>query len=308
MKTLSLPQTDLTASNIILGLMRIAELSDEQIRTLVKTALDQGITMFDNADVYGGPHVCEARFGDAVKFTPAERERVLVQTKTGIRNGYFDFSREHIVESAEGSLKALKLDYIDVLLLHRPDTLVEPDEVAAAFDELYSAGKVRNFGVSNHTPGQIELLKASVKQPLVFNQVQLSITHAPLIAQGIAMNMQQLPQSISRDNGLLDYARLNGITLQAWSPFQKQWFDGTFLGDRENFPELNDVVDELSAKYGVNGTGIAVAWIARHPANFQVVIGTTSPQRVKESAAGSELPLTREEWYRLFTAAGYTLP
>jgi predicted oxidoreductase len=138
--------------------------------------------------------------------------------------------------------------------------------------------------------------------------VQLSITHAPLIASGIAMNMQQLPQSVSRDNGLLDYARLNGITLQAWSPFQKQWFDGTFLGDRENFPELNDVIDELSAKYGVTGTGIAVAWITRHPANFQVVIGTTSPQRVKESAAGSEIPLTREEWYLIFTAAGYTLP
>ncbi len=308
MKTLSLPQTDLTASNIVLGLMRIAELSDEQIRTLVKTALDEGITMFDHADVYGGPHGCEARFGDAVTFSPAEREKVVVQTKTGIRQGYFDFSREHIVESAEGSLKALKLDYIDVLLLHRPDTLVEPDDVAAAFDELYSAGKVRSFGVSNHTPGQIELLKASVKQPLVFNQVQLSITHAPLIASGIAMNMQQLPQSISRDNGLLDYARLNGITLQAWSPFQKQWFDGTFLGDRESFPDLNDVIDELSAKYGVTGTAIAVAWITRHPANFQVVIGTTSPQHVKESVAGSELPLTREEWYRLFTAAGYTLP
>ncbi len=309
MKTLSLPQTDLTASNIVLGLMRIKELSDDQIRTLVKTALDEGITMFDNADVYGGaPHVCETRFGDVVKFTPAEREQVLVQTKTGIRDGYFDFSKEHIVESAEGSLKAMKLDYIDVLLLHRPDTLVEPDEVAAAFDELHSAGKVRSFGVSNHTPGQTELLKRSVKQPLVFNQVQLSITHAPLIAQGIAMNMQKQPQSVSRDNGLLDYARLNGITLQAWSPFQKQWFDGTFLGDRENFAELNDVIDELSAKYGVTGTGIAVAWITRHPANFQVVIGTTSPQRVKESAAGSELPLTREEWYRIFTAAGYTLP
>jgi predicted oxidoreductase len=308
MKTLSLPQTDLTASNIVLGLMRISGLSHEEIRTLVKAALDEGITMFDHADVYGGTHGCEARFGDAVKFTPAERERVIVQTKAGIRSGYYDFSREHILEAAEGSLKALKLDYIDVLLLHRPDTLVEPDEVAAAFDELHTAGKVRNFGVSNSTPGQIELLKRSVKQPLAFNQVQLSITHAPLIASGIAMNMQQLPQSASRDNGLLDYARLNDITLQAWSPFQKQWFDGTFLGDRENFPELNDVVDELSAKYGVTGTAIAVAWITRHPADFQVVIGTTSPQHVRDSAAGSDLPLTRQEWYGLFTAAGYTLP
>ena len=171
-----------------------------------------------------------------------------------------------------------------------------------------AAGKVRNFGVSNHTPGQTELLKRSVKQPLVFNQVQLSITHAPLIAAGDRDEHAEVAAIGDRDNGLLDYARLNGITLQAWSPFQKQWFDGSFLGDRENFAELNDVIDELSAKYGVTGTGIAVAWITRHPADFQVVIGTTSPQRVKDSAAGSELPLTREEWYRIFTAAGYTLP
>ena len=309
MKTLALPQTDLSASNIVLGMMRIAELSDQEIRTLVETALDAGITMFDHADIYGGPgHGCETRFGEAVTFSPAEREKVLIQTKTGIRDGYFDFSERHIVESAEASLKALGLDHIDILLLHRPDSLVEPDEVAAAFDALESAGKVRHFGVSNHTPGQIELLKRSVRQPLAFNQVQLSITHAPLVASGVAMNMQQLPQSSSRDNGLLDYSRLNDITLQAWSPFQKQWFDGSFLGDRENFSELNDVVDELGAKYGVSGTAIAVAWITRHPADFQVVVGTTSPQRVRDAAAGSDLPLTREEWYRLLTAAGYTLP
>jgi predicted oxidoreductase len=308
-KNLALPQTDLSASNIILGMMRIADLSDQQIRELVETALAEGITVFDHADIYGEQlHECEMRFGEAVTFSSAERERVLIQTKTGIRDGYFDFSKRHIVESAEESLKALKLEYIDILLLHRPDALVEPDEVAAAFDELESAGKVRHFGVSNHTPGQTELLKHSVSQPLAFNQVQLSITHAPLVAAGVAMNMQQLPQSTDRDNGLLDYARLNGITLQAWSPFQKQWFDGSFLGDRENFAELNDVIDELGAKYGVTGTSIAVAWITRHPADFQVVVGTTSPQRVRDAAAGSDLPLTREEWYRIFTAAGYTLP
>ena len=309
MKNLALPQTDLHASNIVLGLMRIADLSDQQIRTLVDTALAEGITIFDHADIYGGArHGCETRFGEAVTFSPAERETVLIQTKTGIRDGYFDFSQRHIVESAEASLKALRLDYLDILLLHRPDALVEPDEVAAAFDALHSSGKVRHFGVSNHTPGQMELLKRSVTQPLAFNQVQLSITHAPLVASGVAMNMQQLPQSTDRDNGLLDYARLHDITLQAWSPFQKQWFDGSFLGDRENFAELNDVIDELGDKYGVDGTSIAVAWITRHPANFQVVVGSTSPQRVKDAAAGSDLPLTRQEWYRIFTAAGYTLP
>ncbi len=310
MKTLSLPQTGLSASNIVLGLMRIKDLSDDQIRTLVKTALDEGITMFDNADGYGGaPHVCEARFGEVVNFSPAEREKVVIQTKTGIRDGYFDFSKEHIVESAEGSLKAMKLDYIDVLLLHRPDTLVEPDEVAAAFDELHSAGKVRSFGVSNHTPGQIELLKRSVKQPLVFNQVQLSITHAPLIAQGIAMNMQQLPQSVSRDNGLLDYARLNGITLQAWSPFQKQWFDGTFLGDRAELSRVER--RHRRAERKVRPDRYRHRRRAGSPATRRTSRSLWAAPRPSASSRRrpeASSPLTREEWYRIFTAAGYTLP
>jgi predicted oxidoreductase len=308
-KTLALPQTQLTASNLILGLMRVADLDDEAIRTLVGTARDEGIDFFDHADVYGGaPHRCEQRFGDAVTFTSSEREQVKIQTKTGIVPGAFDFSKEHILESVDASLAALRTDYLDVLLLHRPDALVEPEEVAAAFDELEASGKVRNFGVSNHTPGQVELLKKFVRQPLAFNQVQLSITHAPLVAAGVAANMAGLDQSIDRDNGILDYARLNDITLQAWSPFQKQFFNGVFLGDREKYAELNDAIDELAAKYGVTPTAIAVAWITRHPANFQVVLGTTKPERVREAAAGSDIPLTRVEWYRLFTAAGYVLP
>jgi predicted oxidoreductase len=309
MKTLTLPETDLKPSNVILGLMRIDSLTDSEIRELVGAARECGITMFDHADVYGGgAHGCEKRFGDAVTFSPSERESVIIQSKVGIRDGFFDFSSEHILESVDGSLTALNIDHLDVLLLHRPDTLVEPDEVAEAFDSLHASGKVRNFGVSNQTPGQVELLKRSVRQPLIFNQVQLSITYAPLIAAGIATNMAGLDQSIDRDNGILDYSRLNDITLQAWSPFQKGFFDGVFLGDREAYPELNDVLDELAAKYDVTPTGIAVAWITRHPANIQVVLGTTKPGRVRDSAAGSEIPLTREEWYRLFTAAGYVLP
>ncbi len=308
MKTLALPHTDLEASNIVLGLMRIAELDDDEIRTLVSTAREAGITVFDHADVYGPTrHGCERRFGDALTFTPVERENVVIQSKVGIGDGYFDFSKEHILRTVDESLAALRMDYLDVLLLHRPDTLVEPDEVAAAFDELHSAGKVRNFGVSNHTPGQIELLKRSVRQPLAFNQVQLSITHAPLIAAGIAANMAGLDQSIDRDNGLLDYSRLNDMTLQAWSPFQKGFFDGVFLGDAAYGP-LNEVIDGLAAAYGVTSTAIAVAWITRHPANMQVVLGTTNPGRVRDAAAGSDLPFTRAEWYSLFTAAGHTLP
>lgn len=309
MRNLAIRNTDLSASNVVLGLMRIADLDDAQIDTLVRTAIDAGINVFDHADVYGGKrHGCEQRFGDAVTLTAAERESVIIQSKVGIREGYFDFSKEHILTTVDESLAALKTDYLDLLLLHRPDTLVEPEEVAAAFDELKASGKVRNFGVSNHTPGQIELLKSAVSQPLVANQVQLSITHAPLLAQGTAANMAGLDQSIVRDNGLLDYSRLHGMTLQAWSPFQKGFFDGVFLDDRETFGELNTRIDALAATYDVTPTGIAVAWITRHPANMQVVLGTTNPTRVVDSAAGSEIPLTREEWYSLFTAAGHTLP
>lgn len=308
MKILHPAHTKIDASNVVLGLMRIPSMSDEQIRELVGTAREVGINFFDHADIYGGDHGCERRFGEAISFTAAEREQVVIQSKVGIRSGFFDFSAEHILSSVEESLRALRTDYLDVLLLHRPDTLVEPDEVASAFQQLSDQGKVRHFGVSNHTPGQIELLKRSVRQPLVFNQVQLSITHAPLFAAGIAANMAGLEQSVSRDNGLLDYSRLNDITLQAWSPFQKGFFDGVFLGDREHYADLNDAIDELATKYDVTPTGIAVAWITRHPADIQVVLGTTKPERVRESAAGSEVPLTREEWYSLFTAAGHTLP
>ena len=208
----------------------------------------------------------------------------------------------------DGSLKALKTDYLDVLLLHRPDALVEPEEVASAFDKLQASGKVRNFGVSNQTPGQIELLKTAVKQPLLVNQVQLSITHAPLIAQGVAINMAGLEQSVDRNLGLLDYSRKEGMTLQAWSPFQRGFFDGPFIGDRENCAALNDALDEIAAAHGVTPTGIAVAWITRHPAKMQVVLGTTRTDRVKECVAGAGVTLSREEWYRLFTAAGYIVP
>ena len=309
MKFYKLPQTDLDVSSIILGMMRIANMTNGEIQQLVAAARDAGVTFFDHADIYGGtPHRCEARFGEAISLNASEREKLVIQSKVGIRKGFFDFSTEHILASVDQSLAALKTDYLDVLLLHRPDTLVEPEEVATAFDTLKSSGKVRHFGVSNHTPGQVELLKTAVKQPLIVNQVQLSITHAPLIASGVAANMAGLDQSVDRDNGLLDYSRINGMMLQAWSPFQKGFFDGVFLGDRENFADLNDAIDELAKTYGVTPTGIAVAWITRHPAKIQVVLGTTKPERVVEAAAGSSVSLTREEWYRLFRAAGHTLP
>ncbi|MES0835878.1 aldo/keto reductase [Nocardiopsis tropica] len=310
MKTFTLPGTKITAPNVVLGLMRIQEKTDEEVRTLVRTAIDAGITFLDHADIYGSePHGCERRFAEAMRLSPAERERLVIQTKAGIVTDgpYFDFSYEHIMETVHGSLKALDTDYIDILLLHRPDALVEPEEVARAFDDLAEAGKVRAFGVSNHTPRQIDLLRRYVRQPIVANQAQLSITHAPLIAQGVAANMQGLEQSVSRDDGLVDYCRLHDITLQAWSPFQAGFFDGPFLGS-PRFPELNAVIDRLAAKYGVPPIAIATAWITRHPARMQVVIGTTTPERVTAAAQGSDIPLTRPEWYEVFRAAGYTVP
>lgn len=310
MKTFTLPGTDLTVPNVVLGLMRIQEKTDDEVRELVKTARDAGISFFDHADVYGSTlHGCEKRFAEAMQLTSSEREQIVLQTKTGIvgEGPYFDFSYEHIIESVDGSLAALGTDYIDILLLHRPDALVEPDEVARAFDELSASGKVRSFGVSNHTPGQIELLRRSVSQPIVANQLQLSITHAPLVAQGVAANMLAQDQSISRDSGTLDYCRLNDITVQAWSPFQAGFFTGVFLGSPE-YPELNAVIDRLAAKYDVPAIAIATAWITRHPAQMQVVLGTTSPERVAGAALGSDLPLTRAEWYELFRTAGHIVP
>lgn len=310
MKTFTMPGTDILAPNVVLGLMRIDEKSDDEVRTLVRTALDSGITFIDHADVYGSDlHGCERRFAEAMRLTPAERESLVIQTKCGIvRDGpYFDFSYEHIMESVNGSLRALGTDYIDILLLHRPDALVEPDDVAKAFDELSTSGKVRAFGVSNHTPGQIELLRRSVQQPLVANQLQLSVTHAALIAQGVAANMAALDQSISRDIGVLDYCRLNDVTVQAWSPFQAGFFTGPFLGSPE-YAELNQVVDRLATQYDVSPIAIATAWITRHPANMQVVLGTTTPDRVAAAAQGSDLPLTRAKWYEMFRAAGHVVP
>jgi len=310
-KTFTMPGTEIVAPNVVLGLMRISDKSDDEVRELMRTARDAGIDFLDHADVYGEDlHGCERRFAEAMRFTASERDEITIQTKTGIvREGpHFDFSYEHIIESVEGSLAALQTDRIDILLLHRPDALVEPEEVARAFDELESSGKVRSFGVSNHTPRQIDLLRKHVRQPIVANQLQLSITHQPIIAQGVAANMVAEQQSVTLDGGgIVDYCRLHDITIQAWSPFQAGFFTGVFLGSSD-YPELNAVVDRLAEKYDVPPIAIATAWITRHPAQMQVVLGTTTPERVAGAAQGSEIPLTRAEWYELFRASGHLVP
>lgn len=300
-----------TAPAVISGMMRIPDKTDAEVRELYDTARAAGIDFFDHADIYGGGmHVCEDRFASALKLSAAERAEITLQTKCGIvpQEQMFDFSYEHIMTQVEGSLKALRTDYLDVLLLHRPDALVEPEEVARAFDELSGSGKVRAFGVSNHTPRQIDLLRTAVTQPLIANQLQLSITHSPIIAQGVAANMSGEEQSIVRDGGgIVEYCRAGGITIQAWSPFQAGFFDGVFLGNPKH-AELNAVIDRLAAKHGVEPIAIATAWITRHPAHMQVVLGTTTPQRVTDAAAGADVELSRSEWYELFRTAGHIVP
>ena len=288
-----------------MGCMRIPSLSEEGLSNFIHTALEQGINFFDHADIYGKGE-SEALFGRFLEKNPSLRDAMILQSKCGIRNGYFDFSKDYIVSCVDNSLKRLHTDYLDILLLHRPDMLMEPEEVAAAFDQLYTSGKVRYFGVSNHTPNQIALLQKYCTQKIVINQLQLSAAHTLLFDANIALNMAN-DQGINRDSGVLDYCRLHDITIQAWSPFQKS-SKGIFLGDFENFGELNHKIEELAKKYEVSTSAIAVAFITRHPANIQVILGTTNCDRMIESCQGSDIPLTREEWYGLYKASGHIVP
>ncbi len=305
MRTMKLGNSTLQAPVVAVGCMRINSLDKTQAEAFVQTALEEGANFFDHADVYGGG-TCEEIFSDAIHMNDDIRERIILQSKCGIRKGMFDFSKEHILESVDGSLKRLKTDYLDILLLHRPDALVEPEEVAQAFDILESSGKVRHFGVSNQNPMQMQLLKKSVKQPIVANQLQLSITNATMISSGINVNMENDP-AVNRDGSVLDYCRLNDITIQPWSPFQFGFFEGVFIGN-DKFPELNQKIDEIAAKYEVSNTTIVIAWLLRHPARMQPVTGTMNTGRLQDCCKASDVHLTREEWYGIYRAAGNKLP
>lgn len=305
MKSIHVAGTDLDVSEISLGCMRISGMPKQEIADLIHTALDEGVTFFDHADIYGGGQ-SEAKFAEALDMTPRLRETMHIQSKCGIRQGMFDFSKEHILEAVDGSLKRLRTDYLDVLLLHRPDTLVEPEEVAEAFTILQDSGKVKYFGVSNQNPMQIELLAKFVKQKIAFNQLQLSITNTGMIDAGINVNMEIDP-SIDRDGSILDYCRLKDITIQPWSPFQYGFFEGVFL-DNPKFPELNKTIDAIAAAKGVANTAIAIAWLLRHPARMQPIVGTTNSQRLKDICKASDITLSRQEWYEIYRAAGNKLP
>jgi predicted oxidoreductase len=311
MRKISLGTSGLQVPVIAVGCMRINGLSAKEAEAFVKSALEQGVNFFEHADIYGDT-ACEEIFAraagaTAAGMTAATRERFILQSKCGIISGkYYDFSKAHILQSVDGSLRRLGTDYLDVLLLHRPDMLVEPAEVAAAFDILHNSGKVRHFGVSNQNPAQIELLKKHVRQPLVANQLQLSIANAGMIGAGIHVNMAD-SAAVNRDGSILDYCRLHDITIQTWSPFQYGFFEGVFIGSPK-FPALNAKLDELAAKYGVTSTTIAAAWILRHPANFQLVSGTMNSARLREITAAANITLSRPEWYEIYLSAGNTLP
>lgn len=295
----------LEGSEISLGCMRMNALSTSETESLLKVSMNEGITFFDHADIYG-KGASEEIFGTAVKNAGIKREEMILQTKCGIRKGFFDFSKEYIISSVEDSLKRLQTDYVDVLLLHRPDTLVEPEEVAEAFNILHKEGKVKYFGVSNQNPYQIELLQKYVGQKLIANQLQFGIMHTGMIDAGINVNMTN-DVAVVRDGGILEYCRLKDITIQAWSPYQYGFFDGVFL-DNEKFPELNKVINKIAEKKGVSNVTIATAWILRHPAKIQVVVGTMNEGRLRDIAKASNVELTREEWYEIYIASGHILP
>ncbi len=306
MRTIKLGVSGLDVPVIAVGCMRLTSLSAKAAEAFIQSALDNGANFFDHADIYGDGR-CEEIFAEAVHMNAGVREKLLLQSKCGIsRKGMFDFSKTHILQAVDGSLKRLKTDYLDVLLLHRPDALVEPEEVADAFDALHSSGKVRHFGVSNQKPMQIELLKKYVKQPIVANQLQLSITNATMISNGINVNMEN-DAAVDRDGSVLDYCRLNEITIQPWSPFQYGFFGGVFL-ENEAFPELNRKIDEIAARYNVSNTTIAMAWLLRHPARFQPITGTMNSRRLSDCCKAADITLTRLEWYEIYRAAGNRLP
>lgn len=306
MALINMGQSGLMTSPIGLGVMRITKLDQKEATHLLDSAYSAGINFFDNADIYANGE-SETLFGQALKQASFNREDVVVQTKVGIISGKrYDFSKAHILDAVDQSLKRLQVDYVDSLLLHRPDPLMEPDEIAEAFLTLQNSGKVRQFGVSNFNPMQVDYLQQAVQQRLIANQLQFSLMHTGMVDFGIHTNMTDA-RSVNHDGQILDYSRMTGMTIQAWSPYQYGFFDGVFI-DNPKFPELNALLHELADKYNTNVNAIAAAWILRIPGNLQVIAGTTNAKRIQEIAEAAEIHLTAQEWYDLYFAAGNDLP
>ena len=308
MRYITLGQDDKELSEIVLGMMRIKDKSVKEVEELVETALSVGINAFDLADIYGRGR-CEELLGLVLKNRPDLREKMWIQSKCAIRIEeftYFDFSKDYIIKSVDGILQRLKIDHLDSLLLHRPDALMESDQVAEAFDLLYKQGKVRDFGVSNQNPMMMELLKKDVKQPLAVNQLQLSAAFTPGFESAFHVNMED-SQAAMRDGSIFEYCQLHDVVIQAWSVLQFGYFKGNFVGN-EKFQALNQVLDRLAIKYGVTSSTIAISWILRYPAKMQAVVGTTNPKHLREVSRAANFSLTRKEWYEIYLAAGNNLP
>lgn len=308
MRYITLGQDDKELSEIVLGMMRIKDKSVKEVDELVETALSVGINAFDLADIYGRGR-CEELLGLVLKNRPDLREKMWIQSKCGIRIEeftYFDFSKDYIIKSVDGILQRLKIDHLDSLLLHRPDALMESDQVAEAFNLLYKQGKVRDFGVSNQNPMMMELLKKDVKQPLAVNQLQLSVAFTPGFESAFHVNMED-SQAAMRDGSIFEYCQLHDVVIQAWSVLQFGYFKGNFVGN-EKFQALNQVLDRLAIKYGVTSSTIAISWILRYPAKMQAVVGTTNPKHLREVSQAANFSLTRKEWYEIYLAAGNNLP
>ncbi|HEO7916620.1 TPA: aldo/keto reductase [Streptococcus agalactiae] len=298
-------QTGIQATRIALGCMRMSDLEGKQAEEVVGTALDLGINFFDHADIYGGG-LSELRFRDAIKHLNVNRDKMIIQSKCGIREGYFDFSKEYILSSVDGILERLGTEYLDFLILHRPDVLVEPEEVAEAFTKLRAEGKVKHFGVSNQNRFQMELLQSYLDEPLAVNQLQLSPAHTPMFDAGLNVNMLN-KASIEHDDGIVDYCRLKRVTIQAWSPFQIDLSHGLFV-NHPDYKELNETIAKLAKNYNVSSEAIVIAWILRHPAKIQAIVGSMNPSRLKAIDKANDIALTREEWYDIYRSAGNILP
>lgn len=306
MKYAQLGTSGVEASRVALGVMRISEKSPEEAVKIITTAMDCGINFFDTADVYGAGKSSQV-LGRALKDAGVARDKVILQTKFGIVAGKrYNFSKKHLLEALDFELNNLGVDYVDFALLHRPDTLVELDQVAEAFNELQNSGKVRHFGVSNVNPWQTELLQSAVDQKLEVNQLQFGLGHTGMVEQEFHVNMSD-SSSVDHDGGIIAYSRLKKMTIQAWSPFQYGFFEGVFV-DNPKFPELNAKLEELAKKYDSTKNGIATAWILRHPAQMQVILGSMNPTRIEQMAAGADVTLEAQDWYDLYFAAGNDLP
>lgn len=317
MKTVKIGDTNFEASAVALGIMRMAGMETADAAKSLQAAYDAGINYIDSADIYGEGG-SETKFKEALKASGISRDKLYIQSKGGIildpkrsHDGLvfgarYDFSKEHIIEAVDGILQRLGIDYLDSFLLHRPDPLMEADDIADAFDTLQREGKVRHFGVSNFNPQQIEMVQSWISQRLLINQLQFNVVHSGMIRSGMHVNMID-DASLDHDGGILEYSRRKHMTIQAWSPFNYGLFAGMYINDPK-YQKLNDKLAELGKKYNVSKNAIATAWILRHPAHVQVLLGTMNPEHIKDSAAGADVTLTKQEWYDLYFAAGNDLP